>query len=147
MGFVLCQACNRWLFGEDRIKRHIDPEDRDYCTKRGKPEDIIRGIELFTDFSHDVVTIDCDVPECIDIEPPHDFYTTLLHALWQGTQVTLDLEYDELYGFTMPNPKKPGQSLVVIFESSEGGTGAVESLIHENTAREIFTKTLEILAR
>lgn len=40
-GFVLCTVCNRWLFGEDRIGQHIDPDSNSHCPKNATEEDII----------------------------------------------------------------------------------------------------------
>ena len=144
-GFTLCQKCNRWLFGDDRIEDHFNPDKDRYCSKRATQEDIIRGVELYSDSHHDVVVVDWPAPEGADTELLESFYVTLLHSLQRGVEIALNLDESEVDGFLMPLPNREGHFQVVLYETSVGGEGAVESLTQANRLQLILEATREIL--
>src|SRR5690606_25663452 len=86
-GFVLCSACNRWLFGDDRIEDHINPESNSHCPKNAQEDDIIKGIELFTVGTHDVATLKVPPPKNLTQDQIKPYYLTLQEALLQGMQI------------------------------------------------------------
>jgi hypothetical protein len=122
-----------WLFGEERIADHTDTNSNRRCSRGAQPDDVIRDIRLFVDSRNDVATIEWPLPEEVDEEDAQAFYVTLLKALEQGLAVTLDLDESEMDGFLTPIPDIPNWQRLVLYETAEGGTGAVESLTDGST--------------
>ena len=67
-GFVLCELCNRWLFGEDTIAKHIGDGDGK-CPKNAGEQHLKRDINLFTIGIHDVVTLRIPCPQILQMKP------------------------------------------------------------------------------
>ncbi len=145
-GFTLCNACNRWIFGDENIEKHTDPKGEDKkCWKNGTEDDITRRVVLYTESSHDVITIDCDLPEEIDSEDSEGFYQTLAQAMIQGLQIRMNIDVGEVGTFLMPNPENEGIFSIVLYEGAEGGAGFLSSLQEIGEMHEVAHLAREIL--
>jgi very-short-patch-repair endonuclease len=142
-GFVLCQACNRWLAGEGAIKKHSEGEEA--CTKGGSKDDIVRGVMLYTDSRHDVVALECPLPESVSPDDAESFYVTLRHALEAGAQLALSLDESEIDSFAGAVPEGHVTRPIVIYETAEGGVGAVQAFLDTDRFRTILERTLKLL--
>ncbi|PKL58670.1 MAG: hypothetical protein CVV34_01345, partial [Methanomicrobiales archaeon HGW-Methanomicrobiales-5] len=150
-GFTLCTACNRWIFGKDGVKDHLDPKNEmKRCWRNGTEENIIRNIVLYTNTRHDVVKI--DVPTLLDSEGnPLDeelyrsFFTTLAQAIIEGVQISMNVGVDEIRYFLMPDPQNRKKSSIILYETSEGGAGILESIADHSTFHEVIRQALTIL--
>jgi ATP-dependent helicase YprA (DUF1998 family)/ribosomal protein L37AE/L43A len=138
-GFVLCSACNRWLFGENRIEDHIDSESNSHCPKNAKEEDIIRGIILFTVGTHDVATLKFPPLKNLEQSKIEAYYLTLKEALLQGLQIAFNLDESEVDGFITKEKNDNSKYDIILYETAEGGTGAIKAL----TTTPGFTNTIE----
>jgi ATP-dependent helicase YprA (DUF1998 family)/ribosomal protein L37AE/L43A len=141
MGFGYCQACNRWLVSETALDEH--PGDEGRCHQDAQPEQVLRGIHLFTETKNDVVTIDCPLPN--DVEDVEGFYKTLRHALEQALSVTMELDEREIDGFISEIPEAPDRRRIVLYETAEGGTGAVQSLTEAPRLQAVIRNAMEVL--
>ncbi|WP_316967278.1 DEAD/DEAH box helicase [Candidatus Methanocrinis natronophilus] len=145
-GFTLCNACNRWIFGDENVRKHIDPQAKDKrCWRNGTKDDITERVVLFTESSHDVITIDCDLPEEIDPEWSEAFYATLSQSIIQGLQIKMNLDVGEVGTFLMPNPENEGTFSIVLYEGAEGGAGFLRSLQDAGELHEVAHLAREIL--
>jgi hypothetical protein len=144
-GFVLCTKCNRWLIGEERIEHHLDPEHDQACRHGATTDDLAHQVFLFSDSSVDVVTLDVPPPEGLALAEQPSFYMSLLMALLHATTITLELDESELNGFLAPHPHDPERQRIILFETAEGGAGAVEALSDANRLRQIAARACEIL--
>ena len=144
-GFVLCSACNRWLFGDDRIEQHIDPESNSHCPKNAQEEDIIRGIILFTVGTHDVATIKIPPPNNLKPSQTQPYYLTLQEALLQGMQIALNLDESEVDGFITQETTDPSRYDIILYETAGGGTGAIKALTTTSGFTNVIEKTRELL--
>jgi len=150
-GFTLCTACNRWVFGKDGVKDHLDPSNEvKRCWRNGTEENIIRNIVLYTNTRHDVVKI--DVPALLDGEgnPLDDelyrsFFTTFAQAIIEGVQISMNVDVDEVRYFLMPDPENRKKSSIILYETSEGGAGILESIVEQSTFHEVIQQALTIL--
>jgi len=150
-GFTLCTACNRWIFGKDGVKDHLDSNNEvKRCWRNGTEENIIRNIVLYTNTRHDVVKI--DVPVLLDGEGnPLDedlyasFFTTLAQAIIEGVQISMNVDVDEVRYFLMTDPGNKKKSSIVLYETSEGGAGVLESIADQSTFHEVIRQALTIL--
>lgn len=144
-GFVLCSACNRWLFGEDRVDEHLDPESFYHCARNAKEEDILRGIVLFTIGTHDVATVKISPPQDLPQDRMEDFYVTMKESLTRGMQLALNLEESEIDGFVVTEQADPKTYDIILYETAEGGTGAVKALTESRSLSAIISKARELL--
>jgi len=144
-GFVLCTACSRWLFGEDRIEQHTTEESISRCPKNAKEDDIIRGIILFTLGTHDVATIKISPPKDIKPSKVEDYYITLKESILQGLQLALNLEESEVDGFIVKEQTDSSKYDIILYETAEGGTGAIKSLTDARGLGSVVTKARELL--
>jgi len=144
-GFILCKACHRWLFGEKSVKNHTASNSDGRCPRGGTPDDIVRRIVLFTDSQHDVVIVECPLPEGVPTNRAYDFYVTLLHALLQGVQISLDVDESEVAGFLARTPGSATGYRVILYETQEGGTGVVQALVDTERFQGIVARAREIL--
>jgi superfamily II DNA or RNA helicase/rRNA maturation protein Nop10 len=146
-GFTLCSACNRWLFGEDRIESHVDSDPKAYgkCPKNAKPDDILRSVYLYTVGSHDAVTIKVPLPEGVDPTRAEEFYVTLKESLLQGMQIALNLGESEVGGLLLTESDNPANTEILLYETAEGGTGAIASFNEETKFRQVLSRAREIL--
>jgi very-short-patch-repair endonuclease len=127
-GFTLCTVCNRWLFGEERIKDHVDPEAFFRCPKNAKEGDILSSIFLYTTGTHDAMTLRVPLAQGIDSQRAEEFYTTLKEAFLQGIQIALNLGESEVDGILLTEEENPLNTEILLYETAEGGTGAIASL-------------------
>jgi hypothetical protein len=144
-GFVLCSACNRWLFGEDTITKHTDPESNSPCPKSAQEEDIIKDIELFTIGTHDVVTIKTSPPKELNQDLIQAYYLTLQEALLQGMQIALNLDESEIDGFITQEITDPSKYDIILYETAGGGTGAIKALTTTSGFTNVIEKARELL--
>jgi hypothetical protein len=150
-GFTLCTACNRWIFGKNGAKDHVDSTNElKRCWRKGNDNNLIRNISLYTDTRHDVIKI--DVPEPLNNEGTaldesllKPFFTTLAQAIIEGVQISMNVDVDEVRYFLMPDPKNKNKSSIILYETSEGGAGILESLINRSQFHNIIRQALTIL--
>ncbi|OPY50649.1 MAG: ski2-like helicase [Methanosaeta sp. PtaU1.Bin060] len=143
-GFTLCTACNRWIFGDENVARHLDTSNKSYhCWRNATKEDIIGNLTLCTESLHDVVTLDCEPPEEVDPENYEAFYATLAQALIQGLQISMNIDVDEVESFLLP--KDEGKFGVLLYESAEGGAGILHALQQTAVLHAVVQQTREIL--
>jgi hypothetical protein len=139
-GFTYCRACNRWLVGARAVAEHAGEEGD--CPRHARPEDILGGIYLFTDSRNDVVTVDCPLPD--GVADAASFYTTLLHSLKQALLLAMNLDEDEIGAFLAAVPGGERRRLV-LYETAEGGTGAVEALTDPHRLAAVVRRARELL--
>jgi superfamily II DNA/RNA helicase/ribosomal protein L37AE/L43A len=145
-GFVLCTACNRWLFGEEKIADHFDPETQyRRCPKNARKEDMLAGIFLFSSGSHDAITLTVPPPSEIGQEKLESFYVTLKESLLQGMQIALNLGESEVGSLILSERENPGRFQILLYEMAEGGTGAVTAFHDSAKFRQIVARAREIL--
>ncbi|PQJ33609.1 hypothetical protein BSZ35_02445 [Salinibacter sp. 10B] len=144
MGFGYCRACNRWLVSENALDNHVGGDDEDgKCPQNARADELLRGIHLFTETQNDVITIDCPLPEGVD--DVEGFYKTLRYTLEQAISVTMELDESELSGFINEIPEDPDRRRIVIYETAEGGIGAVQSLTEAPRLRAVLQSAREVL--
>ncbi|WP_218133188.1 DEAD/DEAH box helicase [Methanofollis tationis] len=150
-GFTLCTACNRWIFGKNGVQEHLDStNETKRCWRRGTEENIIRNIVLYTDTRHDVIKIDVPVPpdsegNPLDKELYTSFFATLAQAIIEGVQISMNVDMDEVRYFLMPDPGDRTKSSIIIYETSEGGAGILESIFNRSAFHEVIRQALTIL--
>jgi hypothetical protein len=143
-GFTLCTACNRWIFGEENVERHLDSNNKAYhCWRNAKEEDIIRNLTLYTESLHDVITLDCEPSEDIEPENYEGFYNTLAQAIIQGLQISMNIDVGEVTTFLLP--RNEGRSSILLYESAEGGAGILDSLQQTGVMHDVVHRAREIL--
>ncbi len=140
-GFTFCRACNRWLVGKNAIEEHSGEGGK--CPRHARSEDILGGIYLFTDSRNDVVTLVCPQPG--DVPDADAFYTTLLHTFKQALLITMNLDESEVGGFLAAVSVGEERQRLVLYETAEGGTGAVESLTDPHRLLAVIRNAQELL--
>jgi len=114
----------------------------DYCKEKNINQNILnRNISLITESHNDVVTFQLTNPFMGD---ERSFARTLTNALVQSICTVMNLDDNEISGFYQPINGFNGK--IIIFETSEGGTGTLSAIVKEDALlRKIATKTLELL--
>lgn len=144
-GFILCGKCFRWLMGADQAKKHLDASADDHCPRGATDKDLFNGLLLYMDIQTDVLVFDIALPDDVAKEKALEFYTTLLHAWWQGVAVTLNLDENEIGGFLSRDPGASHRWRIVLYEKTEGGIGALASLTQPARLRQVVARSLEML--
>ena len=144
-GFILCAKCHRWLMSEDAAQEHVDTKSDRRCSRHSEPNDLLRGLYLYTNVQTDVLTLDVPLPEHVPEGRSQEFYTTLLHTWRQGVVVTLNLDENELGGFLAPDPFTAQRWQIILYETAEGGAGALASLTEAPRLRQVIARAREIL--
>jgi very-short-patch-repair endonuclease len=144
-GFVLCTKCNRWLIGEERIERHLSAQHDQACRHGATRDDLAHQVVLYSDSSVDVVTLDVPPPEGLAPADVVSFYHSLGMAFLHATTISLDLDESELNGFLAPHPHEPERLRIILYETAEGGAGAVEALSNPNRLRQVAARACELL--
>jgi ATP-dependent helicase YprA (DUF1998 family) len=144
-GFTLCAKCHRWLMSQQAVQKHLDARDNDRCSRHAGPGDLLQSLHLYTDIQTDVLTLEVPLPEDIAEERAKEFYTTLLHTWLQGVAVTLNLAENELGGFLAPDPSTPRRWRIILYETAEGGAGALASLTEPARLGQVIARAREIL--
>jgi len=144
-GFILCTKCHRWLMGERAAQDHVDSQHKNRCPRHAGPEDLMRGLCLYNEIQTDVLALDLPLPEDVSGERAEEFYTTMLHTWLQGVAVALNLGERELRGFLAPDPSAPQRWRIVLYETVEGGAGALASLTKGPRLRQVVARAREIL--
>ncbi|MCS3830719.1 superfamily II DNA or RNA helicase/ribosomal protein S27AE/uncharacterized protein (DUF983 family) [Salinibacter ruber] len=144
IGFGYCRACNEWLVSENAFDKHVGGKDEDgKCPQNATVDEVLRGIHLYTETQNDVITIDCPLPE--GVHDTEGFYKTLRYTLEQAISVTMELDENELDGFIGEVPGKPDRRRIVLYETAEGGIGAVQSLTETPRLRAVLRSAREVL--
>ncbi len=145
-GFAYCQRCQSWLTSDRAVQEHPHtPGQQGDCFRGGRPEDIIGDVVLFIDSRHDVMTLDVPPPAGIDEDQVDAFYTTLLHTFIQAMAVAMELDASELGGFVSERDSALGGKPIVLYETAEGGSGAVESLTDPLRLADVISKAIILL--
>lgn len=153
-GFALCRKCNRWLQNdEDAVLKHVgsqpqdsngdtseDEETQGNCPNNAVREDVDRGIWLMTDDKHDALLIDAEIPDGVSRA---EFYPTLQHAIEQGIIIGLNLDESEIDSFLFG--REDSTPTIVVFETGEGGTGALRSITERARFNLVMSTALEQL--
>ena len=131
--FNYCTACNQWI-RKTRIEDHLTEGSRDPCKNQATQDDVTENLMLLVQGSHDVLKIDIPCPEAISQKGENailEFYYTLLEIIDQSILLTYNLTDDEIAGFVNPDSKDLNSSnkSIIIYETDEGGTGVVKSLL------------------
>jgi ATP-dependent helicase YprA (DUF1998 family) len=135
IGFNLDIINREWVSkNQGKLEKHI--EDRKIASS-----EVTRNLALITDSKNDVITL--DVEQAI-IENTDAFGLTLLNVLLQSICNILNLDESEIRGYYQPIRNQNGR--IIIFETSEGGTGTLSSIVKsESLIRKIALKSLDIL--
>lgn len=133
--FNFCSACGQWLHQQE-ADTHVDK-----CSKKGKSRNLYEKLWLFIEGNHDVVEFTLPIIGEPDIT---SYYTTLKETITQSLILTYNLDESELNSFLNPLPGKQEQS-IIIFETEEGGTGVLKSLLDLSTTQ--FEKFIENMFR
>ncbi len=144
-GFVLCRKCNRWLIGEERAHDHLDPQSGRACRNGATADDLARQVVLYSAAQMDVLTLDVQPPEELRSAAWESFYMSLATALLHATAISLDLDESELSGFLAPHPQDAARRRIILYETAEGGAGAVEALTDASRLARIAARACEIL--
>ena len=144
IGFGYCRACNEWLVSENAFDNHVGGKDEEgKCPQNATVDEVLRGIHLYTETQNDVITIDCPLPE--GVQDTEGFYKTLRYTLEQAISVTMELDENELDGFIGEVPGKPDRRRIVLYETAEGGIGAVQALTEMPRLRAVLRSAREVL--
>lgn len=144
-GFVLCTRCGRWLHGDESIADHVDPQSGRSCRHGAASNDLAHNVALYTTGRVDVLTLDVSPPASVLGGQEEKFYTTLATALLHATEIALNLDDSELNGFIAPHPSERGRWRIILYETAEGGTGAVEALTNAERLAQIANRACELL--
>lgn len=135
IGFNLDVINREWVSkNQGKLERHI--EERKIAAG-----EVSRNLSLITDSKNDVITI--EVAKSVK-ENTEAFGLTLLNVLTQSICNVLNLDESEIRGYYQPIKNQNGR--IIIFETSEGGTGTLSSIVKsESLIRKIAAKALDIL--
>ncbi|MHA1251090.1 MAG: DEAD/DEAH box helicase [Candidatus Helarchaeota archaeon] len=133
--FNFCSACGQWLPG-NKADEHINN-----CPKNALARNLYRDLWLMVKGYHDVVVFNFPI---VGVADPISYYTTLKEAIIQSLILTYNLDDSELNGFVNPIPNEEEYS-IVIFETEEGGTGTLKSLLDTSTTQ--FDKFIKNIFR
>jgi ribosomal protein S27E len=109
--------------------------------KRLSANQINRNISLLTESRNDVITI-----QLIDgyVGDETIFAKTLYNVLVQSICTVMNLDDNEINGYYQPIEGQNGK--LIIFETSEGGTGTLSSIVRDKSLlKQIAIKALDIL--
>ncbi|MHA1271491.1 MAG: DEAD/DEAH box helicase [Candidatus Helarchaeota archaeon] len=128
--FNYCSACNKWLYESD-VENHIEK-----CEKNGGERNLYKDLELFVEGNHDVIVFNFPVIETYNKEQIVSYYKTLKETIIQSLILTYNLDESEINGFINPLPDSENmEQSIVIFETQEGGSGVLKSLLNPATTR------------
>jgi ATP-dependent helicase YprA (DUF1998 family) len=135
IGFNLDIVNREWVSKNlGKIEQHIE-------NKKIAPGEVTRHLALITDSKNDVLTL--QVVKQIT-ESPEAFGLTLLNVLLQAICNVLNLDESEIRGYYQPIRNENGR--IIIFETSEGGTGTLSSIVKsEDLIKKIALKALDIM--
>ena len=128
--FNYCIACNQWITTKS-IEKHLTQGTTQTCSNNGIEADILKDLLLFVKGSHDVIKMHFTLPENIASTGEGDineFYTTLKEVILQSILLTFNMSERELGGIVLPVADSK-ESTIVIYETEEGGIGALKALI------------------
>ena len=129
-GFTLDIVDRKWL-SHSEIAERTDLN----------PKALLSNILLFVDSRNDILVL---TPSEYREGEEQAYSETLLNVILQSISNVLNLDESELRGFVQPVTDQ--SSRIVIFETSEGGTGTLSSIVETpDLLKKIATKALEIL--
>ncbi|KKL21995.1 hypothetical protein LCGC14_2439860, partial [marine sediment metagenome] len=140
--FYYCVACNRWLTFKGKEK-HITSGTSQTCVNKAIQEDILgfkKGLTLFVKGSHDVMKFQFSCSEDIVNKGEssiNEYYVTLKEVILQSILLTFNMSERELGGILLPIPDSK-ESVIIIYETEEGGIGALKSLFSNNIRYQRF---------
>jgi hypothetical protein len=73
------------------------------------------------------------------------FYKTLAQAMIEGIQISMNVDVDEVRYFLTPDPQNYKKFSIIIYETSEGGAGILESFIIRSAFHDSINHSLVIL--
>lgn len=114
----------------------------DYIQEKGlSANQLSRNVSLLTESRNDIISLQVSEPLSGDHEA---FAKTLLNAFVQSICTVMNLDDSEISGFYQPITGQNGK--LIIFETSEGGTGTLSSVVSDQELlRRIALKSLELL--
>lgn len=118
------------------------PKFNDYLIeKKINTNQINRNVSLLTESRNDVITIQLSESYVGDEDV---FAKTLCNAFIQSICTVMNLDDNEINGFYQPIAGQNGK--LIIFETSEGGTGTLSSIVRDSDLlKRIAIKALDIL--
>jgi replicative superfamily II helicase len=131
-GFLLDSAKGQWV-SRTKMKEHLE--------RNPSSQGQLSEVSLLLTSNNDVITL-----EVYNIEKSIEkaFFNTLLHTLLQSICNVLNLDDSEIKGWYQPMTNDSGR--IVIFETSEGGTGTLSSIAqNQDLIKKIARKSLKIL--
>jgi hypothetical protein len=135
VGYNLDLINRKWITSDHtRLEEYLIEKNID-------SKDVHKQVSLLVDSKNDVLTL-----EFIKATIPNanEFGLTLLHALLQSICNVLNLDEAEIRGFYQPIKEHNGR--IIIFETSEGGTGTLSSIVkNKDLLHKIAYKALDIL--
>ena len=140
--FYYCVACSRWLTFKGKEK-HITSGTSQTCVNKAIQEDILgfkKGLTLFVKGSHDVMKFQFSCSEDIVNKGEssiNEYYVTLKEVILQSILLTFNMSERELGGILLPIPDSK-ESVIIIYETEEGGIGALKSLFSNNIRYQRF---------
>ncbi len=130
--FHYCSTCSKWLY-ESTVADHYEK-----CPKKERTQvNIHKDLWLFIEGNQDVVSFEFLLATDVDAI---SYYTTLKETILQSLMLTYNLDESDINGFINPIHGKKEHS-IVIFETEEGGTGVLKSLLNTSTTQ--FEKFIE----
>jgi superfamily II DNA/RNA helicase len=127
--FYFCSACGNWLHQKE-AENHLEK-----CEKKATDRNLNQeGYWLFVESHNDVLVFILPMEGKVDETESENYYATLKEAILQSILLTYNLDESELEAFLKPNPGGPTQS-IIIYETEEGGTGVLNSLLDPTTTR------------
>jgi superfamily II DNA/RNA helicase len=135
IGYNLDSINRRWISSDEKkVEKHLE----DY---KVSSNDIFRQVTLLAESKNDVITIEYSGISITQIE---EFNLTLLNTMLQSICNVLNLDDSEIRGYYQPIKDQNGR--LVIFETSQGGTGTLSSIVEsKDLIHKIAKKSLEIL--
>lgn len=114
----------------------------EYCIEKNiNQNQINRNISLLTDSRNDVISLQLSKPFSGEESV---FCKTLMNALVQSICTVMNLDDNEISGMYQPIAGRNGK--IIIFETSEGGTGTLSSIVTDIfLLKRIAIKALDIL--
>jgi len=143
-GFYYCSACHEWLTRNQALKDHLETDSNKACKNKGSAEDIIKEAWLVLEGNHDTITLHVPPPEDLEKDENVAFYTTLKETLLQGILRTFHLDEEEIGGIITPIPNTD-EYRVIMFETEEGGIGALNALQDQELYHLLIKNAQEVI--
>lgn len=135
IGFTLDRHNRRWVSNDpDRLNKYLNEQNLERAA-------LSENLCLKSESRNDVIAVEVKKYYNDDTDGTG---LTLLNALHQAICNVLNLDDSEIRGFYQPIHDAQGR--IIIFETSEGGTGTLRSIVHSQPLlKKIARKALDIL--